>query len=1035
MNHVRLHTSADPAALAHAFASATPSDADPFARPLLLTPTPGVQRWLSQQVATTSLAGAGIMAGYDVHPWSRLEALLSGSPTHEDAWAPTRMVWAILAACERHAPGLEALEAHLASNDQRYANALRLARLLHRYADHRPAWLSAWLADPQLAAQGLGDHGWQPWLWHALHDEVSAPDPIQRRNALTGALRAGTHPLPWPEAHIFAPRHVTPAALDLVAALGSTRPVHVWLPVHESGANSLATALGRRAGAWRSAWETLADSQESHPAAPRARTALGLLQASILSGAPVPASLPTDDSLSIHSSHALGRQADVMRELLTGAFADDPTLEPRDAVVLTPDPAALAPHVTALFSPPEDLRDAAAAHPASHLRVAIPRLADGNQVYELVLNLLGLRTSRGTASELLDWAAHPFVARRFGFAADDIDRLEALIDAAGIRWGINADHRAWFGVEVTQNTWQLGVQRLILGEAFSDDTHTSVGVVATVDDVSSTDTDRVGALAELVSRLSRVAREFGLDAPVSTWVARIRDAVTSLTEVPHPESWQLSQVWSVLADIEERGSSAGSSLHASDVVALLTDAWGRRRERPAFGNGSLVVASVDDVPRIPHRLVCVVGLDERTFPRRSLGDGDDLLATAHEPLDPSPGTDDRQAILDAILAAQDRLILIYQGQSSLTPEDYPPPAGVLEVRDALGKDRVHIETLQPFSPRNFLPDAEGRARSFDRASYAAARALSAAPRSAPHPFALGVLPRTSPLREVSVEQLGALLKHPARFLLRERADLTLATDETAEESIPLELGFRESWSLGEALVASLLAGQDSDQAVTAQWLSGQVPPHELGRGPLMDIVGDAHGIVTRFQHEAPGEAHTDVVDLVVDGVRVTGQVVTRGGLIATAQYGRVDARHLGPAWAQMLSLTVATGRRTNAVVVGRGSTLRLTAPPVEHARAFLGDLLALAHDATEQVLPLPPRVAEQWARFRAQGRDPLKETALLNKLWRYDRDLVWDRWYGKDEVPWRGTPSQGSPWAMPGEEQLLGALAVRVWGPIVKGQG
>lgn len=45
------------------------------------------------------------------------------------------------------------------------------------------------------------------------------------------------------------------------------------------------------------------------------------------------------------------------------------------------------------------------------------------------------------------------------------------------------------------------------------------------------------------------------------------------------------------------------------------------------------------------------------------------------------------------------------------------------------------------------------------------------------------------------------------------------------------------------------------------------------------------------------------------------------------------------------------------------------------------------------------------------------------------------RWYGKDEVPWRGTPSQGSPWAMPGEEQLLGALAVRVWGPIVKGQG
>ena len=31
-----------------------------------------------------------------------------------------------------------------------------------------------------------------------------------------------------------------------------------------------------------------------------------------------------------------------MRELLSAAFADDPALEPRDVVVLTPDPAALA---------------------------------------------------------------------------------------------------------------------------------------------------------------------------------------------------------------------------------------------------------------------------------------------------------------------------------------------------------------------------------------------------------------------------------------------------------------------------------------------------------------------------------------------------------------------------------------------------------------------------------------------------------------------------------------------------------------------
>jgi exodeoxyribonuclease V gamma subunit len=39
-----------------------------------------------------------------------------------------------------------------------------------------------------------------------------------------------------------------------------------------------------------------------------------------------------------------------------------------------------------------------------------------------------------------------------------------------------------------------------------------------------------------------------------------------------------------------------------------------------------VVAGLEDLPRVPHRVICLVGLDERSFPRRGLGDGDDLLA-------------------------------------------------------------------------------------------------------------------------------------------------------------------------------------------------------------------------------------------------------------------------------------------------------------------------------------------------------------------------------------------------------------------------
>lgn len=1034
MNQLRLHTSADPAALARAFATAPAETDDPFARPLLLTSGPGVQRWLSQQVATAASDGEGIMAGFAVHPLGALEGLLSGDASPADPWESSRLVWTILDACAEEAPGLTPLRDHLDANDQRYANALRVARLLHRYADHRPAMLASWLADPQTTARQIGADGWQPWLWHALHDRITAPDPVERRAALAAALSAGTVPLPWPSVHIFAPRQVTPVRLALVRALAGAVPVEVWLPVNgpEPSRNELAIGLGRRGAGWASAWRAIADTEVVRPAGPRPNSALAAVQTAITAGVPLGGALPDDGTLALHSSHALGRQAEVLREVLTSAFADDPTLEPREVVVLTPDPEALAPHIAALFDASADARASARRHPAAALRVAVPRGGGVNQVHTLLLDLLALRASRATASQLLAWAGHPFVARRFGLTPDDLDRLEDLVDAAGIRWGINAEQRAAFGVDVAQNTWQLGVQRLVLGEAFSADTHASVGTVATVDDVASTDTDRIGALAELVSRLSRLSRRFAGEAPLSEWLVGLREALDQLIEVPFEDAWQVTQVWAALADIEERGSVSSVALRSTDVVALLQDAWGRRRERPAFGNGTLVVAGLTDLPRVPHRIVCLVGLDERSFPHRGLGEGDDLIARERGPLDPDPGADDRQALLDAVLAASQRLIVVFQGQSSLTPQVYPPPAGVVDLIEAVGEGAVRQETLQPFAPDNFTAPSP---RSFDASARSAAAALLAQPRPAPDPYRIDLLPRTEPLSEVGLEQIGALLKHPGRFLLRERAGLSLLNEDAPAASIPLELGFRAAWQVGDAMLADLLAGQPPEQALTARWLSGEVPPHQLGRGPLLEIEAQARGVHRRFTEAAPQDPETTSIDLSVSGVRLSGRVVTRGGVLATAQYGRVDARHLGAAWVRQLALTAQAGRRTDALLAGHGGVTRLAGPPPELALDFLADLVALTLEGSERVLPLPPRVAELWARMRAQGRDPLSDTQQLEKLWSFDRDRVWRMWFGRHQAPWRGASAQGHPWAQPGESTLLGTLACRVWGPIVRAQG
>ena len=98
MNEMRLHTAGDLGTLARAFVAASASEGDPFARPLLLVPGAGVQRWLGQQVARASAAdGEGVFAGFDVHRVGALERLLTGEGA-VDGWEAERLVWAVLAA-------------------------------------------------------------------------------------------------------------------------------------------------------------------------------------------------------------------------------------------------------------------------------------------------------------------------------------------------------------------------------------------------------------------------------------------------------------------------------------------------------------------------------------------------------------------------------------------------------------------------------------------------------------------------------------------------------------------------------------------------------------------------------------------------------------------------------------------------------------------------------------------------------------------------------------------------------------------------
>ncbi len=1032
---------------------------DPFDFELAVVPSAGVQRWLAQQLAA---GDEGICAGIRFVRFAGLERLLGGD--RPDPWAPPALLWRLQAvvAARPDDPALARLAAHLDASLHPFAACSRIASRFAAYAQWRPGMLADWAAgrDVDAAGRPLGEAAWQAHLWRLVRAELDS-DPVLAHRELCGALAAGVpDPLPHRIA-VFAPAQLSVPRLELLRALGIAHRVDLLLLDTAPGRPAPAAANGPRK-AWRqssrhplnlalgrAAEEFAAGLGHEAGAAPaRPDTLLGWLQADLLADRPGPLRVLAagDRSVQVHLSHGLDRQIEVLRDVLAHLFAEDDGLEPRHVVVLTPDPASAAPLLTAAFGLlPSDV----AQHPGHQFRVQLAdrNAAQLNPLVGFLLDVLGLAGTRVGASALLDLCALPMVARRFGFTGDRHERLAELVERAGIRWGLNGWHRSGFGLGSTaQNTWIAGLQRLLLGVALSEEDLVTAKTTLPVDDVDSSDVGLVGGLAELVSRLSRLAREFEAPTDVSGWVERCRAAVAQLVALDPLEQGWLAELSAGLRRMEREAGDSGVQLPRAAAVALLRRHFEDQPARSTYGNGSLVVTGLEGLRGVPHRVVCLLGWDAETYPRRPARHGDDLMAAYPWVGDPDRSLADRQALLDAVHAATGKLVLVCAGRSAATNVEVPPAAPVADLLAALdataadssgtgaGQAVTVQHPLQPFDERYFT-GAPGLPPSFDPVALAAAQAAHAGPVAEPAPFRELELP---PLEadSVALPDLAAFLTHPVRQLVRVRTGLSLAEKAERPDEIPIELDGLQQWSIGSRALHRALAGYGPDAVLQAEWRRGEVPPAELGRRVIGKIVADVDAVVDRLprQYAEPPVLHD--LRLEVGGTWLTGQVETRGDALVATEYSSLSARHKLTAWVRLLALAAAEPGPWRAVTVTKSRVSGWQAPEPEEALRLLGVLLAIHQHGMCHPLPMPPRVAESYASLRANQvdpDDPRKGEPALRRSWEYDSDAYWTSFFAYPELL-RLPRDPADTWGPEEETTALGSLARAVWDPIRSSQ-
>ena len=151
---------------------------------------------------------------------------------------------------------------------------------------------------------------------------------------------------------------------------------------------------------------------------------------------------------------------------------------------------------------------------------------------------------------------------------------------------------------------------------------------------------------------------------------------------------------------------------------------------------------------VPHRVVCLLGLDDGVFPRKAPRDGDDLMLDDPHVGERDARTEDRQQLLDALMAATDRLIVTYTGNDERTnlAAAAGGAGGGAARRGRAHRARRASRSSSAIRCSRSTSATSSRARSspagvwsFDRVTLRGARALGGE-RAGPGPFLAGPLP-------------------------------------------------------------------------------------------------------------------------------------------------------------------------------------------------------------------------------------------------------------------------------------------------------
>ncbi len=817
-----------------------------------------------------------------------------------------------------------------ASDDaMRFELATRVAERFEQYTTYRPDWLQAWGQgrpvrppgkDPASARLWQQDETWQRALWQRLTQDLQAAtdDPVERFVAAVQRDPQAARKILPSKVHVFAQTAIAPQHLLLLRALATVMDVHVyalnpcqayWFDIvsekrrarlqargqalHTDVGHPLLAAWGQQTQAQLALLiEQMDDAVDPEDVSlePSGGHRLARLQRAVLNlDAPDTQRNDTankttsspDTSIEVHVCHSLRRELETLHNRLLALFAQADAPRPDEVLVVTPAIDKAAPLIDAVFGTARGKRSIA-------YTVTGRALGGDGGAAAALMALIDLGSSRIKASALMDMLQMPLITQALRWSSDEAAVVQQWLQEAGMRWGLDGVHRASFGVPaLEQHTLDDALDRLMLGalmpDTISQDDHEPqlpfLGKLPAGHAVGS-QTAWLGTLELFASRLAAWRQSLAVAKTPEAWHQALVAATDNFFAASTPTEMDglralrmaLSQ-WRHQTDAAEFDQPISTAVMRAALVQQL-----QARAPGGVPSGSVTFASMSALRSLPYRVIAVIGLNDSDYPTAKPALEFDLMAQAPRLGDRQGRLDERNVMLDLLLAARERLWLSYVGRHVHSNAELPPSVVLSELLDALARaDGVDVKTLQqqivveqplqPFAPELFAPKAPEQRRSYHQ-TYADALRIAAqhqatlpAPSPSPSPSVSqddgsdddgdltgedndGDTPETvvveardatplfkaplpavpAALRDINLNDLKRFFTNPAQHLLRTRLGLSLPRlEEEALDDEPFALDPRQRTAMAKMLLSHAARGARGE-ALTALARAGTAFP-------------------------------------------------------------------------------------------------------------------------------------------------------------------------------------------------------------------